>query len=132
MKKILFLVIAVFAFCATAYAGNVNGRLPLDGSGNHAIQGFSPSATYVKSIGTGGKAVFKNFTTSGFTAARYTARSAAGVATSVKVRPGGFSTGTETDYFVSSGDVDWAPSGKIGFQAYSTATLINVHLQSER
>lgn len=128
MKKIVFLTSVILAMAVWAIAGNY--RLPTDGTGKFAVQGYSPQSNVAVKTTSAVKNSFKNFTTSGLAALKCTSRvaasaTAAGALTPVKVRVGGFATGSETDVYPASEDTYWSPPGKIGFQTYSGAVLIH-------
>lgn len=126
MKRILSAALVLTFYSTFAFAGN--GRLAKDGNGT-SMQVFSPTTQgSVASLGTGKTSVFENVTASGLTAIKFVAATAAGVLTTIKIRLGGFTTGAETDTFVSSGETIWLNGQTtVGFHAYSTATNINLH-----
>lgn len=126
MKKFSFIAgILILSMAAVAFAGNY--RLPVDGTGKYAVQGHAPTEQVTRTLGTGGVSVFKNISTANLASVRCTGRTAAGVATVVKMRVGGFSTGLETDVYPTSEETVVNPPAKVGFRAYSTATVISVH-----
>lgn len=136
MKKLLLALTAVIITAMGVYAAGDLARVPATVASYPgspmAIQQYVPTAQgTVASLGTGGATVHQNVTVTSLTAIRaqgVNASTGAGVA--IKYRIGGFTTGTETSYsqLPTTGDVIWVGPAvtTIGFQAYSTATTLNL------
>jgi hypothetical protein len=91
-----------------------------------AIQGCAPSTVSVLALGTKGKV---NVDTTSLTCLSVTATNGTtSTAVAIKARPGGFTTGLETDWELvpTTGRTFWVGNNtSIGFQAFSTATAVS-------
>lgn len=129
MKKLFLAVAAVMIVSGVVYATGDLLRTPGAIFNQVPIQQFAPTAIQSKTIGT--KNAYKNFSTSSLTALKYQGllSTPTSTAQALKVRVGGFVTGDETDYVVSTGDTLWMGLGvtKVGFGCFSTAgSMVNV------
>ena len=129
MKRIMLALGALLITAASVYALGGLTNTPPNIFPQNAIQQFTATGTFYKSLGTGGQAAFANISTTTLAALRpigYTGGPAVPVAVAVKYRVGGFVTGRENDFNIlpsTGGDIWVGPNvNKIGFKAISTAT----------
>jgi len=130
--KMLTICISILAMTIAAFAGNY--RLPVDGTGKFPVTEYGPQSNIAKKSTAVTKGAFKNFTTSDLAAVKCTTRvppstSAAGAATAIKVRFGGYTTGNEAAHYVTAEDTYWNPPTKIGFKNYTG--IIDIHCSKQ-
>jgi len=132
-RSAILSVISVLLVTGALYAAGDLLRIP-DNFASYPgspmpIQQCAPTTGVYKSVGTGSKGSFANYSVASVTCLDVVGTTATGaipVPVALKYRYNGFTTGKEKDFMIlpTTGGRIWAGNGvkKIGFMPYSTAT----------